>query len=69
MYAYAHYANKNASQIAEQKALKGIQQNSQSSPGSLNGNQAESNSNFNNMSSKDFNDLTDRVLRGEKINL
>ena len=31
MYAYAHYANKNASQIAEQKALKGIQQNSQSS--------------------------------------
>jgi len=67
-YAYSMYVNQNASTIAEQKTLRGLQQNAAASPGSLNGDQAEK-SDFSKMSSKDFNDLTARVLRGEKINL
>jgi hypothetical protein len=67
-YAYSMYANKNSATLAEQKTLRGIAQNAQTSPGALNGDQAEKSS-YSNMSTKDFNELTDRVLRGEKINL
>jgi len=68
VYAYSMYANKNAATMAEQKTLRGLQQNAAASPGALNGDQAEKSS-LSAMSSKDFNDLTNRVLRGEKINL
>jgi len=69
LYAYSRYANKNATTMAEQKTLRGLQQNGQTSPGSLGGSQTEEKATYSNMPSKDFNSLVDRVLKGEKIKL
>lgn len=66
-YAYAHFATKNALAIAEQKTLRGLQQNAQTSPGALGSGQTEISKDFSKMSSKDFNALTERILKGEKI--
>jgi len=68
VYAYSMYANKNSATMAEQKTLRGLQQNAAASPGALNGDQAEK-SDYSNMPTADFNKLIERSLRGERIKI
>jgi len=68
MYAYSRYANKNAVAIAEQKTLRGLQQNAQTSPGALGSGQQPLKSDYSTMSSKDFENIVQKIQRGEKIN-
>jgi len=68
-YAYAKYATKNALAIAEQKALKGITQNAQTSPGALSTGQAAQTSSINSMSKADFQRMQNEVLMGERKTL
>lgn len=65
-YAYAKYATKNALNIAEQKALRGITQNAQTSPGALNGDNSTRVNTISNMSKADFQRMQNEVLRGER---
>jgi len=69
VYAYAKYATKNALAIAEQKALKGITQNAQTSPGALSTGQAAQTSSINSMSKADFQRMQNEVLMGERKTL
>jgi hypothetical protein len=68
-YVYAMYASKNALNLAEQKTLQALKQNSMTSPGSLSGMQEQARTNINSMSNKDFEALKRRVMSGERIEL
>ncbi|MDP4147610.1 MAG: hypothetical protein Q8936_24605, partial [Bacillota bacterium] len=68
-YVYAMYASKNALNLAEQKTLQALKQNSMTSPGSLSGAQEQARTNINAMSNKDFDSLLKRVMSGERIEL
>jgi len=65
-YAYSMFANKNSQAIAEQKTLRGLQQNAQTSPGALGSGQTAQTSSINNMSKADFHKMQNEVLMGER---
>jgi hypothetical protein len=66
---YLRVTYKNIGQQAEQQAIQKLQQNAQSSPGSLGGGEVNHNTNISSLSSKDFSSLVDQVLRGERKQL
>jgi hypothetical protein len=54
---------------AEQEAIKGLQQNAQTTPGALNNGVVDHRTDIKAMSTTDFRKLQEKVLRGENINL
>lgn len=67
--AYLRVNYKSLGQQKEQEALQKLQQNQNSSTGSLNGGEVEHNKSFSKMSKKDFDSIQQRVLRGERVQL
>lgn len=69
VYLYARHAAKNAITIAEQKTIKGLQQNAQSSPGALSSPGVDNTPSVSSMSKADFESLIEKIKRGEVTSL
>ncbi|MGF6951872.1 phospholipase/lecithinase/hemolysin [Neobacillus sp. B4I6] len=69
LHAYLELNFSKLAQQKEQEAIQKLQQNVQSSPGSLGGGDVPHTKSVSNLSQKDFGSLVDQVLRGERKQL